>query len=47
MARASLGGDARVDDPRAGHQHYREISDPEEVLNTDYTDLDGLCPFKL
>ena len=36
MARAGVGGDARVDDPRVGDQHHRAVLNPEKVLDMNY-----------
>ena len=38
MARAGVGGHARVDDAGAGDQHHRAVPDSKEIL-TDLTDL--------
>ena len=39
VARAGVGGDARVDDVGVGDQHHRAILDAKEILTTDLTDL--------
>jgi len=36
MARAGVGGDARVDDVGVGDQHQRAVPDAEEVLRQDF-----------
>jgi hypothetical protein len=37
-----VGGDARVDDTRVGDQHHGEVSNPKEILTTDFTDLKAI-----